>query len=141
MRHLRKTTKLGRSSAHRDALLASLVGNLIAARRIRTTVSKAKLAKPLAEKMVTLAKRGTLHARRQAIATLRRRDRVTQLFDEVAPVFKDRKGGYTRIIRIGQRPSDGAEMVYLEWINFVPAVKKEVKPAAAPAAEKKEDKA
>jgi large subunit ribosomal protein L17 len=125
MRHLRKTTKLGRSPAHREALMASLVSNLISARRIRTTIVKAKEARSLAEKMVTLAKEGSLHSRRQAIATLRRKDRVTQLFDEVAPVFKDRKGGYTRITRIGQRIGDGAEMAYLEWINFVPAVKKE----------------
>lgn len=140
MRHLRKTTKLGRSPAHREALLASLVSNLIAARRIRTTIVKAKLARSLAEKMVTLAKAGTLSSRRQAIATLRRKDRVTQLFDEVAPVFKDRKGGYTRITRIGQRAGDGAEMAYLEWINFVPTVKKEA-PAKAPAEEKKEGSA
>ncbi len=143
MRHLRKTTKLGRSAAHREALLASLVSNLIAARRIRTTAPKAKLARSLAEKMVTLAKAGTLHARRQAIATLRRSDRVAQLFNEVAPVFKDRKGGYTRIVRIGQRPGDGAEMAYLEWINFIPVAKK-AKKTGEPSAEgkteaKKED--
>jgi len=136
MRHLRKTTKLGRSAAHREALLASLVSNLIAARRIRTTVPKAKLARSLAEKMVTLAKAGTLHSRRQAIATLRRKDRVAQLFDEVAPVFKERKGGYTRIVRIGQRAGDGADMAYLEWINFIPVAKK-AKKTDAPAAEGK----
>lgn len=125
MRHLRKTVKLGRSPAHREALLASLVCNLIHERRIKTTVAKAKLARPLAEKMVTLAKEGTLSSRRQAIATLRRKDRVVQLFDEVAPVFKDRKGGYTRIVRIGQRFGDGAEEAFLEWVNFVPAARKE----------------
>jgi large subunit ribosomal protein L17 len=145
MRHLRKTTKLGRSPAHREALLASLVCNLIDARRIRTTVVKAKLARSLAEKMVTLAKKAAINAdklspRRLAIATLRRKDRVTQLFDEVAPVFMDRKGGYTRITRIGQRGGDGAEMAYLEWINFVPVVKKASK-AKAPAEEKKEGSA
>ena len=139
MRHLRKTTKLGRSAAHREALLASLVSNLIAARRIRTTVPKAKLARSLAEKMVTLAKAGTLHSRRQAIAALRRKDRVAQLFDEVAPVFKERKGGYTRIVRIGQRAGDGAEMAYLEWINFIPVAKKAKKTETEPAAEGKKD--
>jgi large subunit ribosomal protein L17 len=135
MRHLRNTVKLGRSPAHREALLASLVCNLIIARRIRTTIVKSKLARSLAEKMVTLAKEGSLHSRRQAIATLRRKECVAQLFTEVAPVFKDRKGGYTRITRIGQRGGDGAEMAYLEWINFVPAVKK-----AAPEAEAKDTK-
>jgi large subunit ribosomal protein L17 len=140
MRHLRKTTKLGRSSAHREALMASLVSNLIDARRIRTTIVKAKQARSLAEKMVTLAKEGSLHSRRQAIATLRRVDRVRQLFDEVAPVFKDRKGGYTRITRIGQRGGDGAEMAYLEWINFVPVAKKEVKPTTPEGHEKKLEK-
>jgi large subunit ribosomal protein L17 len=141
MRHLRKTTKLGRSPAHRDALVASLVSNLISARRIKTTIDKAKLARPLAEKMVTLAKNGSLHARRQAIATLHREDRVAQLFAEVAPVFKDRKGGYTRITRIGQRGGDGAEMAYLEWINFVPVVKKESKEAPAETKEPKKEEA
>lgn len=131
MRHLRKTTKLGRSSAHREALLASLVGNLIAARRIRTTVDKAKLAKPLAEKLVTLAKSGTLADRRQAIAILRRKDRAAQLFSEVAPGFQDRKGGYTRIVRIGPRNGDGAEMAFLEWIHFIPAARKGKKGEAA----------
>ena len=140
MRHLRKTTKLGRSSAHRAALLASLVTNLITARRIKTTVTKAKLARSLAEKMVTLAKSGTLHSRRQAIATLHQVDKVARLFDEVAPVFKDRKGGYTRITRIGQRGSDGSEMAYLEWINFVPVAKKEKPAAPAETAEKESDK-
>ncbi len=139
MRHLRKTVKLGRSSAHRAALLSSLVGNLIAARRIRTTIVKAKLARSLAEKMVTLAKTGTLHSRRQAIATLRRKDRVAQLFDEVAPVFKDRKGGYTRITRIGPRGGDGAEMAYLEWINFVPVAKKKAKEGDKPGVEEKKE--
>jgi large subunit ribosomal protein L17 len=140
MRHLRNTVKLGRSPAHREALLASLVGNLILARRIQTTIVKAKLARSLAEKMVTLAKEGSLHSRRQAIATLRRKDLVAQLFNEVAPVFKDRKGGYTRITRIGQRTGDGAEMAYLEWINFVPAAKKAAPEAGAEAKATKESK-
>jgi large subunit ribosomal protein L17 len=140
MRHLRNTTKLGRSPSHREALLASLVSNLIIARRIRTTIVKAKQARSLAEKMVTLAKEGSLHSRRQAIATLKRKECVVQLFNEVAPVFKDRKGGYTRITRIGQRGGDGAEMAYLEWINFVPAAKKAAPEGGAEAKDAKETK-
>ncbi len=100
--------------------MASLVSGLIRHRRIKTTLAKARLARSFAEKMVTLAKEGTLHARRQAIGALRGKRVVAQLFDEVAPAFKDRKGGYTRIVKIGARNGDGAEMAYLEWIHYVP---------------------
>jgi large subunit ribosomal protein L17 len=120
MRHRKKTLKLGRTSAHRDALLSSLVCNLIEYRRIETTVQKAKAARSLAEKMVTLGKRGDLAARRRAISILRRDDRVGQLFKDIAPAMKDRKGGYTRIMRTGRRSSDSSEMAILEWVNFVP---------------------
>lgn len=139
MRHRKKTIKLGRTSEHRDALLASLVCNLIDAKRIVTTVPKAKAARSLAEKMVTLGKRGDLSARRQAISTLRRADRVSALFSAVAPAFKDRQGGYTRIMRLGRRASDSSEMAILEWVNFVPQPpkKKEVKADAAKPADQK----
>ena len=90
--------------------------------------------------MATGSRLTSILLRRQAIATLRRKDRVAQLFDEVAPVFKDRKGGYTRITRIGQRGGDGAEMAYLEWINFVPVAKKEPKATTPEGMEKKLDK-
>jgi large subunit ribosomal protein L17 len=117
VRHARAGKKLGRDSAHRKALYSNLAGALIEHGRIKTTVTKAKAVKPLAEQMITLGRRGDLHARRQATAFLRSRDVVHKLFDEVAPLFKDRPGGYTRIVKIGPRPGDAAEMAYLEIVN------------------------
>jgi large subunit ribosomal protein L17 len=117
MRHARSGKKLGRDSAHRKALYSNLAGALIEHGRIKTTVTKAKAVKPIAEQMITLGRRGDLHARRQATAFLRSRDVVHKLFAEVGPRFKDRPGGYSRIIRIGPRPGDAAEMVYLELVD------------------------
>jgi large subunit ribosomal protein L17 len=117
VRHARTGKKLGRDSAHRKALYANLAGALIEHGRIRTTVTKAKAVKPLAEQMITLGRRGDLHARRQATSFLRSRDVVHKLFADVAPLFKDRPGGYTRIVRIGPRPGDSAEMAYLELVD------------------------
>jgi large subunit ribosomal protein L17 len=117
MRHQRSGKKLGRDSAHRKALYANLTGALIEHGRIRTTVTKAKAVKPLAEQMITLARRGDLHARRQAVAFLRSKDVVHKLFAEVAPRFEGRPGGYARIVRIGPRPGDAAEMAYLELVD------------------------
>ena len=120
MRHHRAGKKLGRDSAHRRALYANLAGSLIEHGRIRTTEAKAKAVKPFAEQMITLGKRGDLAARRQAIAELRSQDVVHQLFADVAPRFADRPGGYTRIVKLGPRPGDAAEMAYLELVDFVP---------------------
>ena len=117
MRHARTGKKLGRDSAHRKALYSNLAGALIEHGRIRTTVTKAKAVKPLAEQMITLGRRGDLHARRQATSFLRSRDVVHKLFAEVAPLFKDRPGGYTRIVKIGPRAGDSAEMAYLELVD------------------------
>jgi large subunit ribosomal protein L17 len=117
MRHQRSGKKLGRDSAHRKALYSNLAGALIEHGRIRTTVTKAKAVKPIAEQMITLARRGDLHARRQAVAFLRSKDVVHRLFAEVGPRYADRPGGYSRIIRLGPRPGDAAEMVYLELID------------------------
>ena len=117
MRHQRTGKKLGRDASHRKALYANLAGQLIEHGRIRTTVTKAKAVKPLAERMITLGRRGDLHARRQATSVLRSRDVVHRLFADVAPRFKDRPGGYTRIVKIGPRPGDSAEMAYLELID------------------------
>jgi large subunit ribosomal protein L17 len=117
MRHQRSGKKLGRDSAHRKALYANLAGALIEHGRIKTTVTKAKAVKPIAEQMITLARRGDLHARRQAVAVLRSKDVVHRLFAEVAPSFEGRPGGYTRIVRIGPRPGDAAEMAYLELVE------------------------
>src|SRR5881397_4296092 len=121
MRHQRAGKKLGRDSAHRKALYANLAGSLIEHGRIRTTEAKAKAVKPFAEQMITLGKRGDLAARRQAIAELRSQDVVHQLFAEVAPRFMDRPGGYTRIVKLGPRYGDAANMVYLELVDFDPA--------------------
>ena len=117
MRHARAGKKLGRDSAHRKALYSNLAGALIEHGRIRTTVTKAKAVKPIAEQMITLGRRGDLHARRQATSFLRSRDVVHKLFAEVAPLFKDRPGGYTRIVKIGPRAGDAAEMAYLELVD------------------------
>ena len=134
MRHQRTGKKLGRDAAHRKALYANLAGALIEHGRIRTTVTKAKAVKPLAEQMITLGRRGDLHARRQATAVLRSRDVVHKLFAEVAPRFKERPGGYARIVRIGPRAGDAAEMAYLELVDeeYV-AAQREERATAAPA--------
>ena len=117
MRHQKKRVKLGRKAEHRKALLANQVCSLIEHQRIRTTLAKAKAARPLAEKMVTLGKKGSIHARRTAFAVLRQKDAVKKLFDEIAPRTADRNGGYTRIVKLGQRKSDAARIAYLEWVD------------------------
>ncbi len=117
MRHQRSGKKLGRDSAHRKALYANLTGALIEHGRIKTTVTKAKAVKPIAEQMITLGRRGDLHARRQAVAFLRSKDVVHKLFTEVAPRFEGRPGGYSRIVKLGPRPGDAAEMAYLELVD------------------------
>jgi large subunit ribosomal protein L17 len=131
VRHRRAGKKLGRDSAHRKALYSNLAGALIEHGRIKTTAAKAKAVKPFAEQMITLGKRGDLHARRLALAELRSQDVVHQLFAEVAPRFADRPGGYTRIVRLGPRLGDSAEMVYLELVDYEPAG---TAPAASPTA-------
>jgi large subunit ribosomal protein L17 len=117
MRHQKKTVKLGRSAAHRDALLANQVCSLIEHERIKTTLAKAKAVRPLAEKMITLGKKKTLHARRTALAILRQRPAVAKLFDQTAPRAAARNGGYTRIIKLGLRKSDAAPVAYIEWVD------------------------
>lgn len=143
MRHQNKTVKLGRSQAHRDALLANQVCSLIIHQRIRTTLAKAKAARPFAEKMVTLGKKGTLHARRTAAAYLHQAAAVKKLFDEIAPRSAARAGGYTRIVKLGPRKSDSAPMALLEWVDTAPveaaaepAAEEKAKPAKKPAAKK-----
>ena len=121
MRHQRAGRKLGRDSAHRKALYSNLAGALIEHGRIKTTEAKAKAVKPFAEQMITLGKRGDLAARRKALSELRSQDVVAQLFSEVAPRFAERPGGYTRIVKLGQRQGDAAEMVYLELVDYEPA--------------------
>jgi len=141
MRHQKNTRKLGRTSQHRDAMLANLVASLIIHKRVKTTLAKAKAARPLAEKLITLGKGGTLHDRRLAVAKIGQRDAVSKLFKEIAPGFKDRKGGYTRIVKLGPRQSDSAPVAFLEWVDYVletPAAEKPVKAEKAPAEPKAE---
>ena len=121
MRHAKAGRKLGRDSAHRKALYANLACSLIEHGRIRTTEAKAKAVKPYAEKMITLGRRGDLHARRQALSELRSQEVVHKLFSDIAPRMADRPGGYARIVKLGQRQGDAAEMVYLELVDFDPA--------------------
>lgn len=135
MRHRKYTFKIGRSAAHRRSLLANAACSLIQEGRIKTTVVKAKQIRRVADKMVTLGKRGTLHAKRQAVAFLRQPRTVMKLFDEVAPQFQERAGGYTRILKLGQRRGDAAEVCFLEWVNYtLPAPAAETA-EAAPATE------
>lgn len=117
MRHLVKGKRLRRDTAHRRALLRNLVTSFLEKERIRTTLAKAKAVRPLAEKMITLAKRDTLHTRRQALSFIYKKPVVKKLFDEIGPRFTERPGGYTRIIKIGPRAGDGAEMAILELIG------------------------
>ncbi|MHB8521829.1 MAG: 50S ribosomal protein L17 [Limisphaerales bacterium] len=117
MRHLKRTAKLGRKGSHRNAMLANMVCSLIKERRITTTLAKAKAARSLAEKMVTLGKYGTIHDRRLAVARLHQEDAVRILFNEIAPTQKERRGGYTRIIKLRQRRGDAAELAILEWVD------------------------
>ena len=135
MRHLKRTAKLGRTSEHRNAMLANMVCSLIEHKRITTTLAKAKAARSVAEKMVTLGKKDTIHHRRLAVARLHQESAAKILFKEIAPAYKDRKGGYTRIIRMENRVGDAAQRAILEWVDFTPAAPVE----AAPVTEAKAD--
>jgi large subunit ribosomal protein L17 len=147
MRHQKKTLKLGRTAEHRKALLANQVCSLIEHQRIKTTLAKAKAVRPLAEKMVTLGKKGSLHARRTALAVLRQKGAVKKLFEDIAPRSTDRNGGYTRIVKLGARKSDAAPVAFIEWVD-APVVVEEIpeekgkkrKGAKAEAEEAKPDK-
>ncbi len=143
MRHQKKTVKLGRTAEHRKALLANQVCSLIEHQRIKTTLAKAKAVRPLAEKMVTLGKKNSLHARRTALAVLRQKDAVKKLFADIAPRSKERNGGYTRIVKLGQRKSDSAPIAFIEWVDApiatdeVPAESSDKKRKGAKKAEEK----
>jgi large subunit ribosomal protein L17 len=136
MRHQKKRIKLGRTAEHRKALLSNQVCSLIQHQRIKTTLAKAKAVRPLAERMVTLGKNGSLHARRTALATLRQKNAVKKLFDDIAPRSAERNGGYTRIVKLGQRKSDSAPMAFIEWVDVAEVV--EEKPAKEKKAKRKE---
>ena len=151
MRHLKRTAKLGRTFEHRNAMLANLVCSLIKHKRITTTLAKAKAARSVAEKMVTLGKSGTIHDRRLAAARLHQEDVVKILFNEIAPAQKERHGGYTRIVRLNHRQGDAGERAILEWVDMPVAAEERPKtkaekaeaapapaePAEAPKAEEK----
>lgn len=137
MRHRVESSRFGRTMAHRQALLAGLVGNFIAEKRIITTLPKAKAARCLAEKMVTLAKRKTLAARRRVLAVLHQKPTVKVLFDEIAPQYQDRAGGYVRIMKLYRRRSDSSVMAVMEWVGINPVDKKK---KHAPTAEEPQKK-
>ena len=120
MRHAKQRNKLSRDSAHRRALLRNLCRDVIQHERIQTSQAKAKAVKPFAEKMITLGKRGDLHARRLAMAELRSNDVVHKLFSDVAPRFAERPGGYTRVVKLGPRQGDAASMALLELVDYEP---------------------
>jgi large subunit ribosomal protein L17 len=154
MRHRKRTAKLGRTSEHRNAMLANLVCSLITHKRVTTTLAKAKAARSVAEKMVSLGKRGTIHARRLVAARLRhnskrmlptkaevtkarKEDVVRVLFDEIAPVFKERQGGYTRIVKMHQRQGDASQLAILEWVELPTTAVPETTAVASTEGEKK----
>ena len=126
MRHQKKTLKLGLTASHRKALLANQVCSLIEHQRIKTTLAKAKAVRPLAEKMVTLGKKGSLHARRTALAVLHQKGAVKKLFEDIAPRSADRNGGYTRIVKLGARKSDSAPVAFIEWVDAPQVVEEPV---------------
>jgi large subunit ribosomal protein L17 len=117
MRHQVSGKKLGRNSSQRKALLRSLVTSFVEKERIRTTLAKAKAARPIAEKMITLAKTNSLHTRRQALQYIYKKEAVKKLFEDIGPRFMERPGGYTRIVKLGPRAGDGAEMAILELVG------------------------
>ena len=118
MRHNVKGRKLGRTTEHRQAMFRNQLASLVESGRIRTTLMKAKELRPIAEKIVTKGKRGTVDARRQVRRWIAQRELVKKLFEEVAPRFQERNGGYLRILKLGPRPGDGAEMAFLEWVDY-----------------------
>lgn len=134
MRHRKRTAKLGRTSSHRNAMLANLVCSLILHKRITTSLAKARAARSVAEKMVTLGKSGTLHDRRLAASRLHQEEAVKILFKEIAPAQKDRSGGYTRIVKLAPRQGDASLQVILEWVDLGSAPVVEAGTTTSPAA-------
>lgn len=156
MRHLVRTAKLGRTGEHRSAMFANMVCSLIRHKRVTTTLAKAKAVRPVAEKILTLGKKNTLHARRLATARLKYADRkmfktkeenakfwkndvIRILFEELAPAMSARNGGYTRIVKLGERKGDAAQLAMLEWVDAVAPADEVVE--AAPAEETKTETA
>lgn len=117
MRHRRTTPKLGRTAAHRDAMLRNMVTDLLRHERVKTTTVKAKALRPFAERLITMGKRETLHARRNAARVIRDSGVVRKLFEEIAPRYSGRPGGYTRIVKLGARPGDATDMAIIELVQ------------------------
>ncbi len=117
MRHLKKRLKLSRKTAHRNAVISNMLNSLFRYEKIKTTKAKAKLLRPIAEKLITKAKKNTLHSKRYVFRYLRRWDMIPKLFNDIAPRYINRPGGYTRIVKLGYRESDGAEMVQIELVE------------------------
>jgi len=124
MRHRKSVDKLGRTAAHRKATLANLSAALFERKHIKTTEAKAKATRRVSERLITLAKKESLHARRLALRQLKHKRIVKILFEDIAPMYTDRPGGYTRVIKLGQRPGDGARMAIIELVGFETASKK-----------------
>ena len=142
MRHLKRTAKLGRTGEHRNAMLANLVCSLIKHKRVTTTLAKAKAARSVAEKLVTLGKKDTIHARRLVAARLHQEDATKILFAEIAPAQKDRNGGYTRIVKMHQRQGDASQLAILEWVDLTAVTPAPAEtPATEAKSESKEEKA
>jgi large subunit ribosomal protein L17 len=118
MRHKKSFSKLNRTTSHRKAMLANMATELLIHKRIKTTKQKARETRPMVERLITIAKKGTLSARRHVLQTVRNKKVVKELFDEIVPVFGSRNGGYTRIIKLGRRQGDGAEVAFLELVDF-----------------------
>jgi len=141
MRHLVAHKKLGRNSAQRKALLRNLVTSFLEKERIRTTLAKAKATRPLAEKMITLSRTNSLHARRRALKFIYKQDVVKKMFEEIGPRFSERPGGYTRIVKLGPRDGDSTEMAMLEMIGSELTKKSKKKSAKDKVKEKTKGKA
>ena len=141
MRHLVAHKKLGRNPAQRKALLRNLVTSFLEKERIRTTLAKAKSTRPLAEKMITLSRTNSLHARRRALTFIYKESVVKKMFDEIGPRFSERPGGYTRIVKLGPRAGDSTEMAMLEMIGSELAKKSKKKAAKDKTKEKTKEKA
>jgi len=130
MRHRKTVAKLNRTASHRKAMLSNLATQLFEHKKIRTTQAKAKATRSVAERLITFAKKGDLASRRQVLKTVRDKKVVKELFEEVAPTFENRNGGYTRIVKLGKRHGDGAELAFLELIGFE-GIRKEKKDKAS----------
>ncbi len=137
MRHQKRGRKLGRTASHRKAMLSNMAASVLIHKQIKTTEAKAKEARKLVERLITYGKKGTTHARRLAFAILRDKKATTILFDEIAPVYEKRNGGYTRLIKLGYRPNDTSKVVLLQLVDFFGEETKKEKKKAAPKKESK----